>query len=326
MNSSKEEAIKFIPIFFAKTQLWSFVYYITVTTFAIFTNSLLIFAMLKDPLKCFPNATSIFVFHLAFSDLLISVMFMEESLMWLTNYGGIDGLPWPFRILNYLAFEVCFFSNMPSIFSLALERCLGIVFPLWHKVNITANVCYTWIAMIWVLGGVVVTIRFTFLIYFLQEQMYVYIAKCTWGILITATLICYLVGVITVRKRRLAVKKNTAISKVAQELAQVRLRNENRFLFTMFIIFVGFFVGVIPSMTTFWLLDVVWMTNNAVALMCNITDMILLLNFAANTCIYLWRLPKYRKTFQVLYCNKSRGDARHVVARHAQNQEAVEVV
>ena len=326
MNSSKEEAIKFIPIFFAKTQLWSFVYYITVTTFAIFTNSLLIFAMLKDPLKCFPNATSIFVFHLAFSDLLISVMFMEESLMWLTNYGGIDGLPWPFRILNYLVFEVFFFSNMPSIFSLALERCLGIVFPLWHKVNITANVCYTWIAMIWVLGGVVVTIRFTFLIYFLQEQMNVYIAKYTWGILITATLICYLVGVITVRKRRLAVKKNTAISKVAQELAQVRLRNENRFLFTMFIIFVGFFVGVIPSMTTFWLLDVVWMTNNAVALMCNITDMILLLNFAANTCIYLWRLPKYRKTFQVLYCNKSRGDARHVVARHAQNQEAVEVV
>ena len=328
MNSSKEEPIKFVPIFFAKTQLWSFVYYIAVTTFAIFANSLLIFAMLKDPLKCFRNATSIFVFHLAFSDLLNSLEFMEESLLWLTKYGGMDGLPWPFRTLNYLVFEVFFFSNMPSIFSLALERCLGIVFPLWHKVNITAKVCYTWIMMIWVFGGVVVAIRFTFLIYFHQEQMYLYTAKCTWGILITATLICYLVGVITVRKRRLALKKNTAISKVGQELAEVRLRNENRFLFAMFIIFVGFFLGVIPSMTTFWLLDVVWMntTNNAIALLYNITDMILLLNFAANTCIYLWRLPKYRKTFQVLYCKKRRGEARQVVTRHAQNQEMVEAM
>ena len=257
-----------------------------------------------------------------------SLGFMEESLMWLTKYGGIDGLPWPFRILNYLVFEVCFFSNMPSIFSLALESCLGIVFPLWHKVNITAKVCYTWIMVIWLLGGVVVAIRFTFLIYFHQEQMYLYIAKCTWGILITATLICYLIGVITVRKRRLALKKNTAISKVAQELAEVRLRNENCFLFTMFIIFVSFFLGVIPSMTTCGLMDVVWTktTSNAIELLYNITDMILLLNFAANTFIYLWRLPKYRKTFQVLYCNKRRGDARHVMTRHAQNQEVVEAV
>ena len=83
----------------------------------------------KDPLKCFLNATSYFTFHLAFSDLLNSLIFMEESLLWLTKFGGINGLPRAFRILNNLVFQVVFIVNPPSIFSLVLECCLSIVSP-----------------------------------------------------------------------------------------------------------------------------------------------------------------------------------------------------
>ena len=323
MNSSKEESIEFVPIFFAKIQLWSFVYYITVTTVTVVANSLLMFAMLKDPLKCFRNATSIFIFHLAFSDLLNALMFMEEALLWLTKFGGVNGLPRPYQILNYVVFEVIFFSNMPTIFALALERCLGSVFPLWHKVNVTTTACYTWIAVMWLLGGVVVAIRLILLIYFRQQQIYFNVGKFSWGIFIAGTLICYSAAAITTRKRRLALKRDTAISEAAQKSAKVRLRNESRFLCTMFIIFLGFFLGVVPSMVSFWLFDVLVIapTDEIIALLYNISDMVLLLNFALNTFIYLWRLPKYRRTFQVLYCNKGHGDPHHARSRHAQKQE-----
>ncbi len=307
MNSSEEEVIKFVPVFFIEIKPWSFVYYMVVTIITILANGLLFFAMLKDPLKCFRNATSYFIFHLAISDLLNSLIFMEESLLWLTKFGGIDGLPRAFRILNILVFEVVFFTNPPSVFSLALERCLSIVFPLWHKVNVTTGVCRIWLAMIWVSGGFSVGIRYGLLIYFEQERAYKVTATLGSGIFVVATLVCYSIGVFTVRKRRLALKQDTAISKATQKSAEVRLRNENRFLRTMFIIFLGFLLGIIPSTVCFFVMDVVNMEtrNHVIKHTFNISDMTLLLNYAVNTFVYLWRLPKYRKTFQVLYCRRN---------------------
>ncbi len=308
MNSSEEEVIKlFAPVFLVEIRTWSLVYYLVVTTITILANGLLIFAMLKDPLKCFLNTTSYFIFHLAFSDLLNSLIFMEESLLWLTKFGGINGLPRTFRILNIVVFEVVFFANPPSIFSLALERCLGIVFPLWHKVNVTTGVCRIWLVMIWVSSGLLVGIRYILLIYFQQERAYLLTPNSGTIIFLVATLICYTVCAFTVRKRRFALKKGTAISKASRKSAEVRLRNENRFLRTMFIIFLGFLLGVIPSMVCFWVMVSIETKNHIIMHVINASDMMLLLNYAVNTFIYLWRLPKYRKTFQVLYCRKNTG-------------------
>ncbi len=229
MNSSEEVAIEFAPLFFVEIKTWSFVYYVVVTTITIVANALLIFAMLKDPLKCFLNATSYFIFHLAFSDLLNSMIFMEESLLWLTKFGGINGLPRPFSILNNLVFHVAFFSNPPIVFSLALERCLSIVFPLWHKVHVTHRVCRIWLAMIWVSSGLSVGIRYIFLIYFEQQRAFRVTPHLGTAIFLVGTVICYSVCAFTVRKRRLALQQDTALSKANRKSAEVRLRNENRF-------------------------------------------------------------------------------------------------
>ncbi len=307
MNSSEDEVIKFLPVFFVEIKTWSFVYYMVVTTITILAYGLLIFAMLKDPLKCFLNATSYFIFHLAFSDLLNSLTLIEESLLWLTKFGGIDGLPRALKIVNILVLEVAFFANPASIFSLALERCLSIVFPLWHKVNVTTGVCRIWLVMIWVSGGLLVGIRYILLIYFQQERAFKVMRTLGTAIFVFATLICYSVGGFIVRKRRLLLKKDTAISKAAQKAAEVRLRNENRFLRTMFIIFLGFLLGVIPASVCFYFINVVSIEtrNHVIKHIFNASDMMLVLNYAVNTFIYLWRLPKYRKTFQVLYCKKN---------------------
>ncbi len=305
MNSSEEVAIEVVPVFFVEIKTWSFVYYVVVTTITIVANGLLIFAMLKDPLKCFLNATSYFVFHLAFSDFLNSLLFMEESLLWLTKFGSINGLPRAFRILNNLVFQMAFFANPPSVFSLALERCSSIVFPLWHKVNVTHRVCRIWLAMIWVSIGLSVGIRYIFLIYLEQEHAYRVMPTLGTAIFLVATVICYSVCAFTVRKRRLALKQDTVISKANRKSAEVRLRHENRFLCTMFIIFLGFLLGVIPASICFWVMFYKETKNNVIINIINVSDMMLLLNYAMNTFIYLWRLPKYRKTFQVLYCRNN---------------------
>ncbi len=305
MNSSKEVAIELVDVFFVEIKTWSFVYYVVVTTIAIVANGLLIFAMLKDPLKCFLNATSYFIFHLAFSDLLNSLLFMEESLLWLTKFGGINGLPRAFRVLNILVFQVVFFTNPPSIFSLALERCLSIVFPLWHKVNVTPGVCRIWLAMIWVSSGLLVGIRYISLIYFEQERAFSVTPNLGTAIFLVGTVICYSVCAFTVRKRRLALQQDTVISKANRKSAEVRLRNENRFLCTMFIIFLGFLLGIIPTSVCFWVMVYIETKNTVLIHIINVGDMLLLLNYVINTFIYLWRLPKYRKTFQVLYCRKN---------------------
>ena len=305
MNSSEKVAIEVVPVFFIEMKTWSFVYYVVVTTITIVANGLLIFAMLKDPLKCFLNPTSYFVFHLAFSDFLNSLIFMEESLLWLTKFGGINGLPRPFRILNNLVFQVVYFANPPSIFSLALERCLSIVFPLWHKVNVTPGVCRIWLAMIWVLIALLLGIRYIFLIYFEHERAFRVTPNLGTAAFLVGTVISYSVCAFTVRKRRLALKRNTVLSKAARKSAEVRLRNENRFLCTMFIIFLGFLLGIIPPSVCFWIMIYIETKNNFLIHIINVCDMMLLSNYAVNTFIYLWRLPKYRKTFQFLYCRKN---------------------
>lgn len=132
MSSKHRDTVNLIPIFLSK-YLWRFVYYTIVTSDAILGHCSLINAILKDPLKCFRNATSYFVFNLTVSDLLTSLVFMEETLIWLTKLGSIHKLPKTWKILNSYVFEVVLFTNVPSIFGLALERCLGIVFPLWHS-------------------------------------------------------------------------------------------------------------------------------------------------------------------------------------------------
>ena len=306
MNSSNEDAIKFVSVFVVEIKLWSFVYYMVVTTITILANGLLILAILKDPLKCFRNVTSYFIFHLALSDLLNCLMFMEESLLWITQFGSINTLPNALRILNYFVFEVFFLVNFASIFCLALERCLGVLFPLWHKVNVTANVCYTWLAMTWLSSILFTGIRYIFLIYFNQEQVYKVLANLLYGTFVVATIVCYSLVTFSVRKLHLALKVDTSISKATRKSAEVRLRSQNRFLCTIFIITVGFLLGVIPATVSSLIVDVFIMEteNDVMIYMFNVSDMMLLLNYPVNTFIYLWRLPKYRKTFQVLYCKR----------------------
>ncbi|XP_028411380.1 mas-related G-protein coupled receptor member A3-like [Dendronephthya gigantea] len=307
MNSSEGKTIEFFGVYFVELNLWSFVLYISVTTIGVFSNGFLIVAILKDPLKCFRNATSYFIFHLAFVDALCAMVFMEESLLWFTKFKSIDGLPKWFGIINTGVFEMILFINFSSVFSLSLERCLAIVSPLWHKVKLTSKACYSWLAMIWILGLFLLGIRYFALIYFNQKQAYSIMAKVVWGIALSA-LVCYVIAVISVRRQRLALEGRTTISETSRRSTEIRLRNENRFLRTMFIVISVLLLGLVPAMVLFIITNgaiTMETSNNATGYIGIASDVMFLLNCAVNPFIYVWRLPKYRKTFEVVYCKRN---------------------
>ena len=156
-------------ILLVEPKLWSFVCFILLLTTAVAANVLLMFAMIKDPLQCFGNATSYFVFNLAILDFLNSLFFLEDSLLWLTKFRSVQGLPRTWMIINIGLFETMAFVNFTSQFSLALERCLGIVLPLWHKVHVTQKVCRMWIAAVWLLVTIFIFVRYT-LLHLLQRR------------------------------------------------------------------------------------------------------------------------------------------------------------
>ena len=293
-------------ILFAEPKLWSFVCFIFLSTTAVVANGLLMFAMIKDPLKCFGNTTSNFVLNLAISDFLNPLFFMEDSLLWLTKFGSVQGLPRTWMIINIGLFETMVLGNFISLFSLALERCLGIVLPLWHKVHVTQKVCRVWIAADWLLVTIFVFVRYTYSIYYNDEKIYQHLGIVPWLLIFLATILCYSIALLLVRRRQLPLKKNTSISDITFRSNQIRLRNENQFLSTIFIITIVLIFGVALGLISHSVkYNIFTMSiNEDVTYLYDFANMLLLLNFTVNTFIYLWRLPKYRRTFQMLYCRR----------------------
>ena len=146
-------------------------------------------------------------------------------------------------IINIGLFETMILVNFTSLFSLALERCLGIVFPLWHKVHVTQKVCRAWIAAVWSLMTIFGTVQYTYSIYYNDEQVYKHLGIVPWLLSFLATIVCYSIASFSVRRRRLVLKKSTATSEMTYRVNQIRLRNENRFLSTIFIITIVLIVG-----------------------------------------------------------------------------------
>ena len=104
-NSGGEETTRLAKGFFTEIKPWTRVFFLIVTAITILANSLLLFAILKDPLKCFRNSTSYFVVRLAVTDLLNQCSFWKSHS---TKFGGIDGLQYSLKILTYFPIEMLF--------------------------------------------------------------------------------------------------------------------------------------------------------------------------------------------------------------------------
>ena len=298
----------FMRIFFADITTWNFVVYLLISVTGTLANVLLILAFFKDPLKCYHDATSCFIINLSLSDLLNLLFSMEELILSRTQYGSIYGLPPLISTINWAIFEFAAFLTFPSTFVLALERSLAIIYPLWHKVHITPSTCYIWLTIVWLFCCVFAGVQFT-LVY--KDQLYItkYSLMLPSAFFSVLTLIFYCISCMSIQKQRLATRNENSISEIYRHSIEARLRTQNQFLFTVFIINTGLISALVPTIVITYYIDgnseIIDKPSTVLVGLFHAVDILLHFNFGANPFIYIWRLQKYRKTFFAMYWRRS---------------------
>lgn len=304
MNESWSETYEVENLlFFSKLTTWNYVVFSVIILCGIVTNGLLLFAIHKDPLRCFRTPTAIFIFNLAVSDLLSNcINFTELLLPLVLKFGGMIVIPNLMGEILFFIYECLFFSTFPSVFGMAVERYLAVCRPLWHNVHVTRRVCYYWIIVIWlVIFGYTGTV--TISIYFNADLTYYIVQSCFSTLFFAGTILIYILAMYSIRRKRQAIDNIT--SEVVRHTTKVRLKNQNNFLNTILIVTLFMTLGLFPSITYLFTLDTTPENSIAMKLLLGTFDTFNLLNYAINPFLYFLRLQKYRKTFLVLYWKKA---------------------
>ena len=194
-----------------------------------------------------------------------------------------------------------------SVFSLALERYFAIARPLWHKIHITPRVCVFWIAAVWFCGTAFASICAWLLLQskYTHRELLLQVYSTT---IFLATIQVYLAAYFAIRTRRLGIANDDVISETVRTTLETRLKNERCFLSTIFIVNCFLLTTILPWLITFFLIErfakakTSCLRNLIDYVLYHVVSFLFALNFVVNPFIYLWRLPKYRKTFLVLYC------------------------
>ena len=277
-----------------------------VSSCGILLNSLLIVAFHKDPLKVLHSPSGVFILNIAVIDFTASCTFLLAAsfrssvfcYVHLETIFSLDG------VTNFLS---AFFSTLPfaSYLCLAVERFCSIALPLWHRVHVTTRACRYWVLALWlfyfILEGLIVTLQ-TFLYGILAKMSFVRLAF-TWTTFL-CTLVFYLASYISIQRQRRQLQNREDINNTKTSI-KMRLKNEQTFLVTISIVCSLLFLSFIPFAVM-------------IAIYIPVLDnpegadrddfpyakwgiIAITINFAINPILYLWRLPKYRKTFKKLY-------------------------
>ena len=261
-----------------------------------FSNILLVFALFKDPLKCFRNSSSYLILNLAISDILLHVSWFVVQ-YWrscLTGYGV--------HSLVYLPPYI----SCSSIATMAFDRYMSCVHPCKYRILITRHVTLSIIFFQWFLCLAVLAIE-------------IIDASDIWGGYFRGgmALATVISAVLLYGKTAYVVNKNSRYftnmaetSTTAQNRTQnTRLKNEKRLFTTMFLVSFITITTLAPLMIFIIILEKIYITNRRLNFFTRWnTDPIhtwfttlFFVNFSINPFVYIWRLKNYRKTLKVIF-------------------------
>ena len=272
---------------------------VSLTSISFVANILTIIAHLVDPLHVFQSRSSMFVLN-------ITVIDCTLSLLWLIRVTLIEVYQKELISNQYLVL----FSNVAvriasmtaiAYFSLALELYFSISRPFWHLTKLTAKVCRYWIVLTWVFHYAFQELTLTFILANTYEGVLIVVYSATIFFIIQSL---NLATFISLRKQSQAMQQQR--NEASIKALKVRQRNEKRFLttiailsITMTVCFCPYFVYKILETFPYLVPDAnykVWEWLDF------LTHCLIIINAMINPFFYLWRLPKYKKTFKELYC------------------------
>ena len=249
-------------------------------------HALLLNAFAKDPLKCFRNSATYLVANLAVSDLVISLC--GPYLDWFDH--------WILDMIRVIVFS----ASLLTIISIAADRFLMVVYPLKHKLLVRGKKIIIFMSFIWSLSslnGIQETLLAPMNIYTFSFDTYLGVAI----MLVTGSL--YVLTLISLRKqtRTLALDYGSG----SNRSQATRLLREKQFVRTILLVACIAVIGTAPFIIVRYTLA---MTTEHLTFIQNIiwcfVFALFYFTFATNPLIYFVRLPRYRKTFCILYLRK----------------------
>ena len=244
---------------------------------------MLLVAFVKDPLKCFRNSATYLVASLAVSDMSVTISFpVFNSVHLERNFRFVD-----FRFVPIM-------SSFLTIFSISVDRYLMVVHPFKHRSLINGKRMIVWIISIWIVGfGLVFTKRF------IKDVTInrLFHAAVEIGLIFLAAFI-YAITYASLKKQS---KFLTTQDTSANRSLEARILKEKRFLKTIAVICFVEITTLSPIIILFVIKNMSLNTNTMQVIFSS-NLLLFTINFVVNPFIYIWRLPKYRKTFSVLYC------------------------
>ena len=253
--------------------------------FGMVLHILLLIAFIKDPLKCFRNSATYLVANLAVSDLIIS------------SFGP------SFISFRHLGLEFIFGMalgvSLPAIVSIAADRYLMVTYPFKHHYLMSGKKIIIWITSIWILAAFRAATQamiWPHNVYTLSIDTYLGVA------IVLLTGILYVLIFISLQKQT----RNLALDDASgsNRSQATRMLKEKQFVRTILLISCIAFIGIVPYCIAYYVLARSGMLDKetlALDIMICFLTALFFLTFASNPLIYFLRLPKYRKSFYLLY-------------------------
>lgn len=271
---------------------------ISIILTGIIGNFLLIISHVKDPLKVIKSSSSYFIFNIALVDLLsaCSLIFATLSSTNTSLYGVTSSLIAWFYTVSFTLY-----------LNLAIQRLCSVLFPLWHRVKITTRVCRYWVTGVWlasiVLDGWKVIMSKTEIK--VQTDLATLVLK--W-LMFFITQSLYVASCLSIRKQNSGFRARNDLNAATKKTIRIHLKNESNFVVTIAIVSILQGVSSLPYLSMGFIVILDATTNleedyeNTIPSYYIWGLLGLGVNSAINVFIYIWRLPKYRKTFKKLYC------------------------
>ena len=298
-NSWNEELSAFFIIY----RPWEIAFCTSLLTFGFIANLMLLVAQWKDPLHCFGNISTCFVQHIAVIDclgLLVSSPVLFSAIK--NNRPFYVGSNHGKQFKPYILF-VTMLTNF-GFTSFAVERFLSVAKPFFHKVCLTKRRVRISFGVMWIFALNCVLIDRCLYQKTQDVPLLSYVVETSVSLpCLATTLSLYFACYISIKRQQRQFQQDR-LGDVTQNALRVKLSHEKRFLITLFIAGSVIIVLWMPSFIIMLPLRLQENTSKEfyrlylILIPCMAT-----MHASVNPIIYNLRLPKYRKTFQRLYCS-----------------------
>ena len=253
---------------------------------------LILFACFKVDPRCLCLTSQLLIVHCLYYGSFFSLWlkFTKKSSIQINIFCCFQTFQWDIATMTAIAY-----------FSLALELYFSISRPFWHRTKLTRKVCRYWIVLTWVFHYTFQELTLTFILEHTYEGVLIVVYSAIFFFIIQSL---NLATFVSLRKQSQAMQQQR--DEATMKALKARQRNEKRFLTTIAILSITMTVCFCPYFVYKILVTFPHLapdTNyNVWEWLGFLTHCLIVINAMINPFFYLWRLPKYKKTFKELYC------------------------